>query len=72
MVMSVLFLFTGLSPEEGAETIIYLATSPEVEKVSGKYFVRSKAARSSSISNDPQIAEKLWQLSLKMTTLEIP
>lgn len=57
------FIQTGMSPEEGAKTILYLATSPEVEKVSGKYFENKKAIRSSKESYDNEIAKKFWKLS---------
>ncbi len=49
--------------EQGAETSIYLATSPAVENVTGLYFVGHKRGRSSSISKSPQIAKALWKLS---------
>jgi NAD(P)-dependent dehydrogenase (short-subunit alcohol dehydrogenase family) len=51
----------SLTPEEGADTVIYLASSPEVDGVGGKYFVRRKAVRSSRVSCDPEIAQRLWQ-----------
>jgi NAD(P)-dependent dehydrogenase (short-subunit alcohol dehydrogenase family) len=54
-------------PEQGAQTSIYLASSPEVEGVSGKYFVDCKAVDSSPISHDQALAEKLWQVSLELT-----
>jgi NAD(P)-dependent dehydrogenase (short-subunit alcohol dehydrogenase family) len=50
-------------PEEGAQTSIYLATSPEVEGVSGKYFTDSKPVQSDPASYDLQAARRLWQLS---------
>lgn len=49
------------SPEEGAETSIYLASSPEVEGISGKYFVNCRPRRSSKISYDEELQEKLWK-----------
>ena len=52
--------------EDGARTSIYLASSPEVEGVSGKYFADSKAVESDPASYDKAAAEKLWQLSLEM------
>jgi NAD(P)-dependent dehydrogenase (short-subunit alcohol dehydrogenase family) len=52
--------------DEGAQTSIYLASSPEVEGVSGKYFADSKAVDSDPASYDKAAAEKLWQLSLEM------
>jgi retinol dehydrogenase-14 len=51
------------TPERGAETSIYLASSPEVEGVSGKYFVDCKAVASRPQSYDRAAAEKLWQVS---------
>jgi NAD(P)-dependent dehydrogenase (short-subunit alcohol dehydrogenase family) len=54
-------------PNQGAQTSIYLASSPEVEGVSGKYFVDCKAVESSPISYDQALAEKLWQVSLELT-----
>jgi NAD(P)-dependent dehydrogenase (short-subunit alcohol dehydrogenase family) len=53
-------------PEEGAETSIYLASSPAVEGVSGKYFTDSKPVESDPASYDRSAAEKLWQASLEL------
>lgn len=52
-----------LTPEEGAKTTVYLASSPEVEGVSGKYFSKCKPVRSNAVSNDEQSQQKLWALS---------
>jgi NAD(P)-dependent dehydrogenase (short-subunit alcohol dehydrogenase family) len=52
-----------LSPEKGAQTALYLASSPEVADVSGEYFVKSKPARSSKESYDVAAQERLWTLS---------
>ncbi len=57
----------ALSPENGARTSIYLASSPEVEGVSGRYFVKEKPIASSSQSQDQAAAERLWRLSVDMT-----
>jgi NAD(P)-dependent dehydrogenase (short-subunit alcohol dehydrogenase family) len=54
---------TGLTPEQGADTVIFLAASPEAAGVSGKYFVRRKAVRSSPISYDEEAARRLWEVS---------
>jgi NAD(P)-dependent dehydrogenase (short-subunit alcohol dehydrogenase family) len=51
------------TPEQGASTSIYLASSPEVKAISGKYFVDSKPARVLANADDPQAAERLWALS---------
>jgi NAD(P)-dependent dehydrogenase (short-subunit alcohol dehydrogenase family) len=57
----------GASPEEGAETSIYLASSPEVEGVTGKYFERRQARRSSRESYDEAPARRLWEISERLT-----
>jgi retinol dehydrogenase 14 len=57
------------SPEQGAETSIYLASSPEVEGVSGKYFAKKAEARSSENSYDEATARRLWQISADLTKL---
>jgi NAD(P)-dependent dehydrogenase (short-subunit alcohol dehydrogenase family) len=58
--------FAAISPDRGALTSLYLAGSPEVEGVSGKYYVNQKAVKSSPVSYDEQAARRLWQVSLKM------
>ena len=62
-------LFVGVSPEKGAETSIYLATSPEVESVTGKYFEKMKAVPSSKASYDEDAARRLWQATAELTGL---
>jgi NAD(P)-dependent dehydrogenase (short-subunit alcohol dehydrogenase family) len=57
----------ALSPEKGARTSIYLASSPEVEGVSGRYFVKEKPVESSPQSRDQAAWERLWRLSVEMT-----
>jgi NAD(P)-dependent dehydrogenase (short-subunit alcohol dehydrogenase family) len=59
----------GISSEEGAETIIHLASSPEVDGITGEYFVKKRAVRSSKVSYDPVAAERLWQVSAELTGL---
>jgi retinol dehydrogenase 14 len=59
----------GATPEQGADTVIYLASSPEVEGVSGKYFERRRPRRSSPESYDEAAARRLWQLSEQLTGL---
>jgi NAD(P)-dependent dehydrogenase (short-subunit alcohol dehydrogenase family) len=49
--------------EQGAATSIYLATSPEVAGVSGKYFVNCEPGRTSSASKDRELGKLLWKLS---------
>ena len=67
-----LFQFAAISPEEGARTSVYLAASPEVEGVSGKYFEKCKAVPSSPESYDLTSARRLWEVSLQMTGLSEP
>ena len=55
------------SPEQGAATQIYLAASPEVEGVSGKYFVDCQPAQSNQESYDTAVARRLWEVSAEMT-----
>jgi NAD(P)-dependent dehydrogenase (short-subunit alcohol dehydrogenase family) len=60
-----------LSPEKGAETIIFLASSLAVEGVTGKYFFRNREIESSGISKDEAAAKRLWESSLRMTGLDV-
>jgi NAD(P)-dependent dehydrogenase (short-subunit alcohol dehydrogenase family) len=65
----ILQLVAAISPEEGGQTIIYLASSPEAQGVTGAYFVKQKAVRSSQVSYDRAAAERLWQVSTELTRL---
>jgi hypothetical protein len=55
-----------LTSEEGADTQIWLATSDEVEGVTGKFFVRRRDTRSSKVSYDEQVARRLWDVSAEI------
>jgi NAD(P)-dependent dehydrogenase (short-subunit alcohol dehydrogenase family) len=57
----------SLTPAEGARTVVYLASSPEVEGVTGKYFVREREVASDPVSYDESAAKRLWDVSEKMT-----
>lgn len=57
----------GLTPEEGAQTIIYLATSEEVAGVTGRYFVKEKSIPSSKISYALEFCRRLWNVSESLT-----
>src|SRR5215468_8288772 len=59
--------FKALSPEQGAETLIYVATSPEVTGVTGAYFVKKRSVESPVVSYDQAAAQRLWQLSAELT-----
>jgi NAD(P)-dependent dehydrogenase (short-subunit alcohol dehydrogenase family) len=54
------------TPERGARTLVYLATSPEVEGVSGKYFHDEHESRISSAAQDMEIARRLWEASVRL------
>jgi NAD(P)-dependent dehydrogenase (short-subunit alcohol dehydrogenase family) len=58
-----------LTPEEGADTQIWLAQSSEVEGITGKYFVRRHDTRSSNISYDQAVARRLWEVSAQLVGL---
>jgi NAD(P)-dependent dehydrogenase (short-subunit alcohol dehydrogenase family) len=64
--MNVVQKIAAKRPEQGAQTSIYLASSPAVEGVSGQYFVDSKAARSNEASYDVAAQQRLWKLSEQM------
>ena len=57
----------GLTADEGASTIIYLADSQEVNGITGKYFVREKVANPSSLSLDEELAGRFFAISEEMT-----
>lgn len=59
-----------ISPQKASETVVYLASSDEVSRISGKYFFEKKEINSSSASYSKETATKLWQLSLKLTGTE--
>lgn len=52
---------------EGAKTVVYLATAPEVADVTGQYFVNCKAVPSIPASYDQAAAHRLWQISKQLT-----
>ena len=51
------------SPEKGAETPVYLASSPEAEGLTGKYFANRASKRSNKASYDSEATARLWQVS---------
>jgi NAD(P)-dependent dehydrogenase (short-subunit alcohol dehydrogenase family) len=58
-----------ISPEAGADTIVYLASSPEVEKKTGEYFVKRKVTEPSAAARDDVAAKRLWVESEKLASL---
>ncbi len=53
----------AIRPEQGADTLIYLASSPEAADVTGAYFVKRKAAEASRAARDNSAAKRLWEAS---------
>jgi NAD(P)-dependent dehydrogenase (short-subunit alcohol dehydrogenase family) len=68
LISSVMKPFTH-SPLEGAQTSIYLATSPEMDGVTGKYFAEQKPINSDPGTYDLAAAQKLWQMSFELVNL---
>jgi len=59
----------GRTPEHGARTSIYLATSPDVADVTGRYFADSRPAQPKPQATDAEMARRLWDVSERMTGL---
>src|SRR2546430_14510040 len=57
------------NPGKGAETPIYLATSPEVEGISGKYFARNQVLAPSARAQDPAVGRRPFQVSMELAHL---
>jgi NAD(P)-dependent dehydrogenase (short-subunit alcohol dehydrogenase family) len=68
-VMRVAKLF-AISPEKGAETIVYLASSPEVASVSGEYFYKCRPTMPTADARDDTAAKRLWIESAKLACIE--
>lgn len=62
------YLF-AVTEEKGAETSIYLASSPEVAGVTGKYFAKCREAKPSRAAQDEAAAKRLWEESARLTGL---
>jgi NAD(P)-dependent dehydrogenase (short-subunit alcohol dehydrogenase family) len=58
-----IFKLMGKDPKNGAETSIYLATSPDVKNVTGEYFAKKEIKKSSKNSYDLNLAKQLWDVS---------
>jgi NAD(P)-dependent dehydrogenase (short-subunit alcohol dehydrogenase family) len=56
------------SASKGAETSVFLASSPDVEGITGKYFIKKKEKKSSKASYDIDLQKSLWEISEKLTT----
>jgi len=64
--------FGGNSPEKGAKALVFAAVSPELENKTGLYLVNNKEKRSVPISYDKKVQDRLWELSLSFTGLQMP
>lgn len=60
-----------ISSRRAAETLVYLALDPAVERISGKYFHMKRQIESSLASHDPSAAADLWALSVRLTRSDI-
>jgi NAD(P)-dependent dehydrogenase (short-subunit alcohol dehydrogenase family) len=56
----------GISPEDGAKTIIHLASSPDVASISGEYFYKCKIAEPTDAARNDADAKRLWDVSAKI------
>ena len=68
-IFSFFFGLKGISPENGARTSVYLASSDEVEGITGGYYEKSQAVRSAPASYDEAAAARLWKVSAEMTNI---
>ena len=59
----------ALSPEAGAETIVYLAAAPEVADVTGGYFAKCRPATPTAAARDDAAARRLWEESARLANL---
>ncbi len=66
MALPKLFMTT---PRQGAETIVYLASSPDASGLNGEYLDKLKVKKSSDESYNEEIAQRLWDVSTKLTRL---
>jgi NAD(P)-dependent dehydrogenase (short-subunit alcohol dehydrogenase family) len=58
----------GAPVPEGARTSVHLASSPEVEGVTGKYFVNSRPVQSAAVSYQREVQDRLWEISERLLT----
>jgi retinol dehydrogenase 12 len=68
-IMGVVIPLVARSPEKGAKTSIYLASSPGVQSITGKYFVDCKVTQAAPQASDKIVARRLWDVSAEMVHL---
>jgi NAD(P)-dependent dehydrogenase (short-subunit alcohol dehydrogenase family) len=61
----------AITPEKGAETIVYLASSPDVAPISGEYFYKCRPATPTAGGRDDAAASRLWNESAKLAAIEL-
>ena len=59
------------SPEKAARTLIYLASSPDVDGVSGQFFLYQRARPTKPVASDPEVAARLWRVSAELVGLPV-
>ncbi|MFF8798986.1 MULTISPECIES: SDR family oxidoreductase [unclassified Methylobacterium] len=59
-----------ISPQDGAKTSLHVATAPELEGVSGRYFAKCRETPSSALSRDEALQERVWTLSRRQVGIE--
>jgi retinol dehydrogenase-14 len=59
------------TPAQGARTPIYLASSPQVQGITGRYYVNRKPKTSSKASHDTIAAARLWQVSADLAGMTV-
>jgi NAD(P)-dependent dehydrogenase (short-subunit alcohol dehydrogenase family) len=70
VIVSILQPIASVTPAEGAKTSIYLASSAEVEGISGQYFAKCRVAKAAAAAEDDFAAEQLWVESLRLSGLQ--
>ena len=57
------------SPAKGARTLIYLASAPDGDSISGRFFLHQRAPPTKPVTSDPQVAARLWRVSAELVGL---
>src|SRR5437763_941064 len=70
-IAEVVYYFAGISVEKGAQTTLYLATSPQVQGVTGKYFANNQEKKSARSSYDKALGQSLWKVSEQLVARSV-
>lgn len=60
-----------ITPQKAAKTLCYLATAPEIEHITGRYFVKGKPIQPNPTSHDFILAKKVWEISEKLVGIDV-